>query len=80
MIEHLVTYDPLTPQPEPKERKRDRVSSDTRAAHKGGQRGKLSGGPTAGWGPWRPAMLLINLVHVLPLRIKTSKINFILLL
>lgn len=29
VVEHLVTDDPLTPQPEPEERKRDRVSSDT---------------------------------------------------
>lgn len=27
VIKHLVTYDPLTPQPEPKERKRESASS-----------------------------------------------------
>lgn len=31
MIEHLVTYDPLTPQPQPEER--ESVLSETRAAH-----------------------------------------------
>lgn len=30
MIKHLVTYDPLTPQPEPKQRKRKAAPSDNR--------------------------------------------------
>lgn len=30
MIKHLVTYNPLTPQPEPKQRKRKAAPSETR--------------------------------------------------